>query len=477
MEVNKLVNIVDFKINTASLRKTQQTIDNVGKRMQKAGDKFYNSTKRISAGFAVVGGAFSFFGLRAASRFEDMQVSFSAILGDVEKALKLTTQLENISAKTPFNLTQIANSTKRLITVMDTESAITDLKRLGDIAAVSSKDIEGITSAYVKGAAKGKVQGEVFDMFTDRGIPVLESLSKVLGTTMRGVQELGAKGQVSFEDLREAIRLMTIDGGFAHNGMEKLSKTLSGKFSTAMDGASRASDAFFKPIIENYIKPLLDMFIKLTDVLTVFLNNNPALSRFVFLMSAVIIGLPVLGLAIKGLGLAIGILKIGLGGIGVKIFAGTISVVAIKIIAVIAAVSLLILAFDYLWTHWGTLGDKFSSLWDTILQSFKDFGNMLYYVFWSPFENLFKYIKDSFANLIPDWIKNMFTGGATANVNVNGSGYNNTVPNNNTRNNSMTNNVQVNMPTGTTSNQALAVGGATADSISNTMKYNNFGGM
>ena len=72
---------------------------------------------------------------------------------------------------------------------------------------------------------------------------------------------------------------------------------------------------------------------------------------------------------------------------------------------------------------------------------------------------------------------NMFTGGATANVNVNGSGYNNTVPNNNTRNNSMTNNVQVNMPTGTTSNQALAVGGATADSISNTMKYNNFGGM
>mgnify|MGYP000117642862 CR=1 FL=1 len=49
---------------------------------------------------------------------------------------------------------------------------------------------------------------------------------RVCPLRMRGVQEMGAKGQVSFKDLREAIRLMTIEGGFAHKGMEKLSKTL-----------------------------------------------------------------------------------------------------------------------------------------------------------------------------------------------------------------------------------------------------------
>jgi len=183
------------------------------------------------AAIGVTGGVSSM--LKLSANAESLAVSFEVLLGSAEKAKEMMEDINRFAAKTPFEQQELAGVTKQLLGYgVAQEDIIPTLKQLGDMAALSGSRLDELARAFGKAKGKGKVQGEVFEMFTDRGIGIMKELAKVIGVAETEVADLGSKGKVSFGHLQEAMRNMTSEGGLYYQGMEKLSGTKGGLWST-----------------------------------------------------------------------------------------------------------------------------------------------------------------------------------------------------------------------------------------------------
>src|SRR5688572_23091431 len=74
--------------------------------------------------------------VQAGAGFEQTQIAFETMIGSAEVAQKTLKDLATFAAKTPFELTQLEEASKRLLAYgVDVESLIPTLRMLGDISA------------------------------------------------------------------------------------------------------------------------------------------------------------------------------------------------------------------------------------------------------------------------------------------------------------------------------------------------------
>ena len=96
------------------------------------------------------------------------------------------------------------------------------------------------------------MQGQDLMQFINAGFNPLKELQKMTGKTYAELQDMMSKGQIGFDAVAAAIAHATSEGG-AFNGMsDKLSQTVSGKFSTMMGNIRQAAISMFdsiKPVV------------------------------------------------------------------------------------------------------------------------------------------------------------------------------------------------------------------------------------
>ncbi len=166
--------------------------------------------------------------------FEQTEISFETLLGSAKRGRKVLQDLEDFSLATPFEPDPIIRAGKALLAVeRPLEGLIDDLKRVGDIAAISGVPIQDLTNIFAKVFSKGKAQTEELLQVAERGIPILSTLARVMGVdTTEQILEMGSKGEITFEKFNEAFKMMTGSGGAFEDGMTRLAKTTGGVLST-----------------------------------------------------------------------------------------------------------------------------------------------------------------------------------------------------------------------------------------------------
>lgn len=175
--------------------------------------------------------------VKSAADLETLETSFVSLTGGARQAAMMVAQLNEFTAKTPFQLEQVGNAARQLIASGTAISEVNDqLQFLGDIAATSGSSIEEIAAIFAKVNAKGKVELENLNQLAERGIPIFTALSDATGLLP---SKLGA-GAVSVKQFNETLRSFAEEGGFANGAMERLSQTAAGKFSTALDNLKLA---------------------------------------------------------------------------------------------------------------------------------------------------------------------------------------------------------------------------------------------
>lgn len=105
------------------------------------------------------------------------------------------------------------------------------LKLVADAAFIGGASMSDMGSIFNKVAAKNKVSGDVLNQLGERGIPILQFLSKQLGVTTEDVVDLVSKGKVSFDDFRAAME-------------------------TGLGGAAQQSGATFQGAVDNILASL-----------------------------------------------------------------------------------------------------------------------------------------------------------------------------------------------------------------------------
>jgi tape measure domain-containing protein len=266
-------------------------------------------TRSLSLPLAAVGAA----ALKSAADLETLETSFVSLTGGVEEAGKMMQQLTAFTAKTPFQLDAVAKSARLLIaTGTDVADVNTQLQFLGDIAATSGNNIDEIAAIFGKVNAKGKVELESLNQLAERSIPIFTALSEATGLP---ADKLGA-GAVSVEQFNQVLQSMAGEGGFAQGAMERLSQTVSGKFSTALDGAKFAAASLGEQLLP-FASKALDAFTNLAQKFTELDDSTKrigiAIAAFAASLGPAIIGITGVVKAITLLASPIGVTVLAIG--------------------------------------------------------------------------------------------------------------------------------------------------------------------
>lgn len=177
--------------------------------------------------------------------FQQLEVAFTTLLQNKEKADALMRQMVDLAATTPFDLQGVANGARQLLAYGFAAEDITDtLTRLGNVAAGLGLPLERLTYLYGTTAVQGRVYARDMLQFTGSGIPVLQEMAKMYGKTTEEINEMVSAGKIGFEDVKKVIENMTNAGGQFYNLMENQSKTITGLISNLGD----AIDTMFNDI-------------------------------------------------------------------------------------------------------------------------------------------------------------------------------------------------------------------------------------
>ena len=211
--------------------------------------------------------------VKSAADLEQLETSFVSLTGGVSEAADMMQQLNEFTAKTPFQIENVANAARQLIASGTQIGDVNDqLQFLGDIAATSGVSIEEIAAIFAKVNAKGKVELENLNQLAERGIPIFKALAEATGLP---ADKLGA-GRVSVDQFNEVLKSFATEGGFAAGAMERLSQTAAGKFSTALDNLKIAGAEIGNLVLPAVTK-LLDLIVEMAQKFAATSQSTKAL--------------------------------------------------------------------------------------------------------------------------------------------------------------------------------------------------------
>lgn len=175
------------------------------------------------------------------SQFQQLEISFTTMLGSEQKAGALMDELIQTAARTPFNMTDVTEGAKQLLAYGIQANEVNDtLVHLGDIASGLNIPLGQLVYLYGTTVSQGRMFTMDLHQFMGRGIPMAETLGQIMGKTVSQVQEAVTKGEVGADLVKEAIVKMSSEGSKFGGLMNKQAETLQGRWSNIEDTIDQA---------------------------------------------------------------------------------------------------------------------------------------------------------------------------------------------------------------------------------------------
>lgn len=259
-----------LEIDSSQVKTANRELDRLEKRGASVQSRFKNmgrSAQQLGQSMSlyvtapiVAGGAVA---VKTASEYERLQVQLEVLVGSAEKAERVFNRLTEFAATTPFELEGITQANNLLLGFgFTTERAFEMLGTLGDIAAVSGADLKTLARITGEARAENKLLTRDLRQLVSNGVPIIKLLSESLGVAEGAIFDMASEGEISFERLVDAFEKATAAGGMYENGMEKLSKTMSGLWSNFIDATDQALSK-----LGNTVIGILDLKQVLRDVI------------------------------------------------------------------------------------------------------------------------------------------------------------------------------------------------------------------
>lgn len=320
------------------------------------------------------------FAARSAAQLESLNITFESALQSAERAKMMVADLTDFAAKTPFRLTGVMNSGRMLLGFgVQAENVRGKLEAIGDVASGVDRPINELTYIFGQVKAKGRLMQDSLNQFAERGIPILSTLAKGTGKTTQEIQDLASKGAISFELFEKAFMQMRTD--MYLNNTEKLSQSLGGLWSTLLDNISITSGKIFMTMDEMFdFKGKLTAIIASIETLANrfdrFVEVNPRMAKFLFILTGIVAIVPVLLVVIGSLTFVFSFLAKAAATV-----AAVFALMSLKILLIIAAIGLVVYAGYKLYKHWDELviaAEMFAiKVYNTLSEWFTKLGNFL----------------------------------------------------------------------------------------------------
>lgn len=242
-------------------------------------DRMDYAMQRFAATLGKIGVGVSLAGLvrqiaTTRGEFQQLEVAFTTLLQNKEKADALMAEMVDLAAKTPFDLKGVADGARQLLAYgFAAEDVTGTLTRLGNVAAGLGLPLERLTYLYGTTAVQGRLYARDMLQFTSSGIPVLQEMAKMYGKTTEEINEMVSAGKIGFEDVKKVIEGMTNEGGQFYNLMQEQSKTITGLISnlgdaldTMFNDIGKSQEGIISNVLQGTIS-LVENYQKVLDIL------------------------------------------------------------------------------------------------------------------------------------------------------------------------------------------------------------------
>ena len=222
--------------NAEKIDKQSNKLSGTFSKTGSVGAKAFRSTAIAVGGVASALAGLIGYGAKFNAEIEQYQTSFEVMTGSAEEASKLVEDLKKMGAETPFELSDLAETTQLLMNYgFEAEEAKDRLKMLGDISQGSAEKMNRIAMAYGQMSSAGKVQLEDIKQMIEAGFNPLQEISESTGESMASLYDRISKGTISVDEITASMQRSTAEGGKYFQSMEKQSKTVNGQISTLQD--------------------------------------------------------------------------------------------------------------------------------------------------------------------------------------------------------------------------------------------------
>lgn len=236
------LDIDDFKVSSEAMgRYIKNASDNAvleANRMEQSFLTFAQNGARYIVSYLVGQGMMSLVQsiVQVRGQFQQLELAFNTMLRSTEKSQVLMSQLVDTAARTPFDLTSIAQGAKQMLAFgSNVESVVDEIVMLGNVASGVSAPLGDLIYLYGTLRSQGRAYTVDIRQFAGRGIPIYEELGKVLNADRQELNKLVTEGKVGFPEVEKAFKNMTGEGGIYFNLMQEQSKSLTGMLSNLGD--------------------------------------------------------------------------------------------------------------------------------------------------------------------------------------------------------------------------------------------------
>lgn len=221
------------------------------------------------AGVTSVMGAGVLAGMKYNADMQNYFSNFETMLGSAQAATDHVNQLKDFAAKTPFEMSDLANASKTLLAFgTDSEEVMPIMKQLGDISLGNKDKFNSLALVYGQVSSQGKMMGQDLLQMINAGFNPLLEISRHTGESMESLKDKMSKGKIGVDELNQALQWATEEGGQFAGGMEKASKTFDGVMSTLKDNAMSLLGEVVQPLTEQMTNQLLPAAIEAVDGLS-----------------------------------------------------------------------------------------------------------------------------------------------------------------------------------------------------------------
>ena len=196
------------------------------------------TSARLFIGGAIATSVYEFgkAAIDARSKVEQLEISFSTLLGSQEKANSLLAELKSYGTVTPYDTEGLAQAARLMLSYgMSANKVMPMLKVLGDIAMGDNEKLQSLALAFSQMSASGRVYKQDLNQMVNAGFNPLQIIAEKTGKSIGELNDELSAGKISVNQIEQAFIDATSEGGKFHNMINNMSNSLEGKIASMAD--------------------------------------------------------------------------------------------------------------------------------------------------------------------------------------------------------------------------------------------------